>query len=247
VDVKEEPVALVKQIKGCLNSRFWVMIMIILFVATVQNDLQLTSLVYFSNWVLGTYNDGRTMTILNVVGQFPLGFGVFLVWPLVKKMGKRNLILSAITMTIVGNAIAFLNPHNMTFVLIGMVIRSFGNLPLAYLTTAMLADCLDHVEYVNGYRCDGFSSTVNSVIMTIAMGVATGMFNLFLSRLGYQAPVATGTQVVQNAGIQSFFDWGLFGVQVVGNVLIAIILIFYKVEKQLPQIHAELEKRRGGK
>jgi GPH family glycoside/pentoside/hexuronide:cation symporter len=245
VDVKEEPVVLSRQIHGCLKSKFWVLVMVIIFISTFQNYLQLTSLVYFFNWVLGTYNDGKTMTLMNVIGQAPLGFGVFIIWPLVKKMGKRNLILSAVTLTIVGNIIAFLNPHSMTMVLTGLVIRSFGNLPLAYLTSAMMADSLDHVEYVNGYRCDGFSSSVNSIIMTVCMGFATGVFNLFLSKLGYVPPVATGTQVVQNAAVQQFFDWGLFGVPAVCNVLIVIVLVFYTVEKMLPQIHAELEKRHG--
>lgn len=37
--------------------------------------------------------DGLTQTILSAVGKFPLGFGVFLLWPLVKKFGKRPVMI----------------------------------------------------------------------------------------------------------------------------------------------------------
>lgn len=42
------------------------------------NNLQNTSLVYYCNWVLGTYNDGSTQTIVSATGNAPLGFGIAL-------------------------------------------------------------------------------------------------------------------------------------------------------------------------
>ena len=37
------------------------------------------SLVYFCNYVLGTYNDGVTQTMISVIGGIPMGIGIFAV------------------------------------------------------------------------------------------------------------------------------------------------------------------------
>ncbi len=39
-------------------------------------------------------NDGITQTMLSVIGGIPMGIGVFAVWPLAKKFGKRNVTLA---------------------------------------------------------------------------------------------------------------------------------------------------------
>ncbi len=46
--------------------------LIFTFGASIKN----LSLVYFCNYVLGTYNDGITQTMLSVIGGIPMGIGV---------------------------------------------------------------------------------------------------------------------------------------------------------------------------
>ena len=67
-----------QQLKGCLKSSYWLILMAILIIYNLYNNFQVTSMIYYANWVLGKYNDGVTLTLLNVGGQFPLGFGVLL-------------------------------------------------------------------------------------------------------------------------------------------------------------------------
>jgi GPH family glycoside/pentoside/hexuronide:cation symporter len=232
-----------EQIKGCLSSRYWIIIIGVTIVYWVYNNIQITGILYYCNWVLGTYNDGTTMALFNVIGQTPLGFGILALWPLTKKFGKRNVMIIGSIIGAAGNLICMLNPANFMIVMAGVFIRSIGTLPITYLLFAMLADALDHVEWVNKFRCDGFSSSVYSIVFTVSAGLGLGIFNLFLGLTGYVPPAADGTLVVQNAAVQNFFAWAVFGIPAIGSVMIGTLIYFFRIEKELPIIRADIINR----
>lgn len=61
-----------EQAKACLSSKYWVIMMVALLVIQFCTNIQNTSLVYYCNWVLGTYNDGTTQTLVSAIGNAPL-------------------------------------------------------------------------------------------------------------------------------------------------------------------------------
>lgn len=232
-----------EQVRGCVSSKYWLVIMGIIVIFQLYNNFQVTSTIYYCNWVLGTYNDGITTTLVNAVGQAPLGFGILILWPLVKKFSKRNVMMAGCVIGIAGCVLCAMNPHSMGIVLIGLVLKSSGTLPIVYTLTAMLADALDHVEWLNGFRCDGFSSSVFSIIMTVSAGVSAGIFNLLLGVTGYVAPLTDGTWVAQNAAVQNLFIAGLFTVPAAGLFLIGFLLAFFNAEKELPKMRQDIHDR----
>jgi len=232
-----------EQIKACLSSKYWLMIMGIAIIYNLYNNYQVTSTLYYCNWVLGTYNDGVTMTIVNAVGQAPLGFGILLALPLVRKFGKRNVMLGGMFVGILGCVICLLAPRNMGVVLAGLMLKSLGTVPITYTLLAMIADTLDHVEWLNKFRADGFSASVYSIILTVTLGISTGIFNLGLSAAGYVKPLADGSWVAQNAGVQRLFINGLFLIPAIGFLLIGVILLFYKLDHQMAGMKEEITQR----
>ena len=234
------------QIRGCLKSSYWVIIMVIMIIYNLYNNFQVTSMIYYANWVLGSYNDGITLTLLNVGGQFPLGFGVLLLWPLVKRFGKRNVMAGGFLLGIAGCLLGMTNIHSMPVALAGLILKSFGTIPITYILVGMLADTLDHIEYVNGFRCDGFSTSVQSVILTICSGVAAGLFNLALSRTGYLAPGGTAEEIaamVQPHAAQNLFAWGVFLVPAIGFAVCFLVLLRYRLDRELPGMQTAIAAR----
>ena len=234
------------QIRGCLKSSYWVIIMLILVIYNLYNNFQVTSMIYYANWVLGSYNDGITLTLLNVGGQFPLGFGVLLLWPLVRRFGKRNVMAGGFLLGIAGCLLGLSNVHSMGIALAGLILKSFGTIPITYILVGMVADTLDHIEYINGFRCDGFSTSVQSVILTIASGVSAGVFNLGLGLTGYLAPDGTKEEIaamVQPAAAQNLFSWGVFLVPAIGFAVCFLLLLRYRLDKELPAMQAEIAER----
>ncbi|MDF2513239.1 MAG: putative transporter [Herbinix sp.] len=234
--MKAEGLSLRKQMKACLKSREWVVIMIFTTVWTLTTQIQNLSLFYYSNWVLGTYNDGHTQAIVNAVGNFPLGFGILIVWPLCKKFSKRNVTIAGLIIVIAGSAICLMNPTSIYQVLIGQFVKAWGLIPVTYVMQAMLADTMDCVEWSNHFRCDGFSASVNSMITNLSQGIAVGGFNFMLYYLGYVAPHSDGSWIEQNQNVKSFFSFGFIGLAMLASVVMIVLLSFFQAEKKLERI-----------
>ncbi len=240
---KEEKISLKAQMKACFSDRYWLIMMGAMILIQLCNNLQNTSLVYYCNWVLGTYNDGTTQTFVSAIGNAPLGFGILLMWPLVKKFDKRRVMLVGLALAAVASFTFMFKPTDMGWVLTMLAVRAFGALPLTYITMAMLADALDHVEWQAGFRADGFSMSVYTIIFTVCAGLAQGIFNFGLNATGYVPPAADGTWVAQNAAVQNYFVWGYQGIYAVVMIVLMVLFWFYDVEKHLPQIQKDIVAR----
>lgn len=243
-EAKQE-ISLKEQIKGCLSSKYWVMIMTIVLIQMICNNISVNSMLYYANWVVGTYNDGTTLTLLNIIGQALLGPGVIIMWPMVKKLGKQKVFIICGFFSIAGGLIGTLFAKDLTMALVALTVRSIGNLPFTYVLLSVLADALDHVEYKCGYRCDGFSSSIYSIITTVSAGLGLGILNLGLSLTGYVPPAADGTWVEQSQAVKTFLTYGTFGFMAIGIIAITVIFFFFNLEKKLPEIKKNLDEKNG--
>lgn len=246
----EEPekIPLKTQLAAVIRDKYWVVLFLYLIVYHVGANLKNMSLIYFCNYVLGTYNDGKTQTLISVIGGIPMGIGMFAVWPLAKKIGKRNLTMAGFAFYALGGVVCLINPHNMTVVLIGQFIKNIGGLPCAYVFMALFADVLDHIEWKCGFRVDGTSTSILTIIMTVAAGLSNGIFNLMLSSSGYVAPEYINGETVaavQNAATQKAITFGFLGFEAITSVVMIILLAFLGVEKNLAKEQEEIKARKG--
>lgn len=246
----EEPekIPLKTQLAAVIRDKYWVVLFLYLIVYHVGANLKNMSLIYFCNYVLGTYNDGKTQTLISVIGGIPMGIGMFAVWPLAKKIGKRNLTMAGFAFYALGGVICLINPYNMTIVLIGQFIKNIGGLPCAYVFMALFADVLDHIEWKCGFRVDGTSTSILTIIMTVAAGLSNGIFNLMLSSSGYVAPEYINGETVaavQNAATQKAITFGFLGFEAITSVVMIILLAFLGVEKNLAKEQEEIKARKG--
>lgn len=205
---------------------------------------------YFCNYVLGSYNDGITQTLISIIGGIPMGIGIFAVWPLAKKFGKRNVTLVGFLIYAIGSAICWAFPTNMTIMLVGQFIKNIGGLPCSYVFMAMFADVLDHVEWKNDFRCDGIAMSIYNIISVAMVGVCTGIFNGLLAKAGYVAPeIVDGVTVAaeQTAAVENVITFGFVGLETFTGILLAVLLIFLNVEKNIGREQAEIKARREGK
>jgi Na+/melibiose symporter and related transporters len=235
-DMQECP-TMKKQLKAVLKDRYWVLIILYFLFSTVAANFRSISLVYYCNFVLGTYNDGITQTLISAIGGLPMGIGIFAVWPLAKKFGKRNITLAGFIMVGIGSLICVFNPYSMPIVLAGQFIKNIGLLPAAYVFMALYADVLDHLERKYHFRCDGLSMAVYNIILTVCSGLSVGVFNFLLSRFHYVAPVLdtlTGQlgSLTQNSSIQGMLIFFFLKLDIIVSVLLVILLLFQNIEKE---------------
>lgn len=242
----KETVSFKKQIAACFKDKYWVMIVVFTLILSLCGGLSTNSMLYYCNWVLGdSVESGATKQILvNMIGQAPMGFGVVILWPLVRKFGKRKVTMVGFAIAAIGSLLVLLGGDNMPVVLISLFVKSTGAVP-SYVMASLLAEALDHVEWKNGFRADGFSASVNSIIQTVVMGLAQTLLLGGINLFGYIAPESTAQVITQPEGVRSFFGWCFAGIPMIGYAVCAVIMFFYNVESKMPQICAELAARHG--
>ena len=244
---QEEKLPYKNLLKAIFTDKYMVLILLYFLIYTIGTQFKNLGLVYFCNYVLGTYNDGKTQTLLSVIGGIPMGIGVFAVWPLAKKFGKRNLTLIGFIFYSVGSAICWICPTNMVIVLIGQFIKNIGGLPCSYVFMALFADVLDHLEYKNKFRCDGIAMSIYNIIAVTSVGIVTGLFNLLLSKSGYIAPsLINGETVaaVQSAATKNAITFSFVGLETITAIILIVILAFLNVEKHIESEQAQIKARK---
>ena len=243
----EETVPFAKQLKAVFTDKYMLIIYAYFLIYTFGSCIKNLSLVYFCNYVLGSYNDGITQTLISVIGGIPMGIGIFAVWPLAKKFGKRNVTMFGFIIYAVGSLICWLFPTNMVIMLIGQFIKNIGGLPCSYVFMALFADVLDHVEWKSGFRCDGIAMSVYNIIACALIGVCTGIFNGLIAKAGYVAPsVIDGVTVAveQSQAVKNVFTFGFVGLETITGVVLALLLLFLNVEKNIGKEQEEIKARR---
>ena len=244
---QKESVSFLQQIKTIFSDKYMVIIYAYFLIYTLGSSIKNVSLPYFCNYVLGTYNDGITQTLLSVIGGIPMGIGIFAVWPLAKKFGKRNVTAVGFVLYAIGGVVCWLFPTNMVMMLIGQFIKNIGGLPCAYVFMALFADVLDHMEWKNCNRCDGIAMSVYNIIAVAMVGICTGIFNGLLSGAGYVEPeLIDGVTVAatQSEAVKNVITFSFVGLEVITGIVLAILLVFLNVEKDIGKKQAEIAARR---
>lgn len=249
---EEKKIPFALQLKAIFTDKYMLLLLGYFLLYTLTSQLKNVALPYYCNYVLGTYSDGITQTLVSVLGGIPMGIGIFAVWPLAKKFGKKNVTAAGFVIYAVGSAICWMAPTNLPVVLVGQFIKNIGGLPCAYVFMALFADALDNLEWKNGFRCDGIAMSAYSVIITAAAGLVTGIFNGGLWAADYIAPEtvevmpaltdaiqkiitnADGTFSViynQPEAVTTVFILFFVGLEAVAGLVYAVMLLPVTVEK----------------
>ena len=239
-----ELVPMGKQLKACLTDRYWLTVMGFMLIYNIFNILSTNSMLYFCNWVVSDSVDGGTgvQVIVNAIGQAPLGLGIVILWPLVKKFGKRWVTQIGFVIGAIGCLIVLLNPNNLGIVLVGLFIKSIGALP-TYAIMALLGEALDHIEWKNSFRADGFSASIYTIIITVTAGLGQTIILGGINAFGYISPSSTAEVIKQPSAMQTFFAWCFVGVPMVGYLIGALLMSFYDLEGKMQQISADITAR----
>lgn len=243
---KEIKTPFLTQLKIVLTDKYMIVTFIYFFIYMLASSIKNLGLVYYCNYVLGTYNDGISQMLVSVIGGIPMGIGIFIVWPLAKKIGKRNITLIGFLFYSLGSAICWMVSNNMAIVLIGQFIKNIGGLPCAYVFMALFADVLDHLEWKSGIRCDGTAISIYGIIACCLGGLATSIFNAMLSSSGYVAPeFIDGVTVAyeQTEVVKNVITFAFVGLESITGILLAGLLIFLSVEKNIGKKQAMIRAR----
>ena len=76
---EKKEVPFLTQLKIVFSDKYTLIIFVYFLIFTFGSTFKNLGLVYYCNYVLGSYNDGITQTLVSVIGGVPMGIGIFAV------------------------------------------------------------------------------------------------------------------------------------------------------------------------
>ena len=244
-----------EQFKACATNKYWILFVLLIFLTYILTNMRNISLIYYSGWVVhgNAYGDAAAVQRkFQMIALSPMGPGILLLLPLVKKWGRRQCCWVGGTLCAVGSIVAFLSAGHGTMIYVGTAIGAIGSLFFNYTMITYMGDIIDHVEWKTKIRCDGLTGGFTSASMMFAVGIAQGLFNLGLMITKYAVPQQVG---ISDAGIALYADqpaaatnWINIAYQgsyiIMGLLVFAVFLFLFDLEKHLPQVSRELQERK---
>ena len=238
----ETRIPLKTQLKALLSNKYYLILIIIATISGIVDNYKGGNVQYFYiKFLLGGEDNALMYTIYQVVTGTPLGIGAFLIYPLAKKVGIKNLTVGGYALVLIGSLIGWIFPDQLVPALVGGFIRNVGWLPNAYIFATLLCFAFDSVEYKSHMRLEGMMGVaVITAIQSLIYAPFAGGFESGILRLGFvdAAGIAPSEEVIR------FMTMSFYMFDAILAAVVVILLPFVDVEKHLPEINAELLERK---
>ncbi|HEY4390853.1 MAG TPA: MFS transporter [Paenibacillus sp.] len=230
--VVNKKIPLKRSVKALFRNKYWIMMLLVMTCYGISSAAGAGVNVFYAQYIL---HNKDLVSLFGALSLIPLVLGLLVIAPVIKKYGKRNTAIIGLIISIVGCAILIMDPANLPIVLASIVIRSIGMVPVAASGYAMLADTIDYGEWKTGIRSEGLVYSAGSFGGKVGNGIGAALVGWLLAIGGYVGGQAT-ISASASASIQFMFIY----LPIIFNVILLIVLIPYKLDKEYPQIIEDL-------
>ena len=225
-----------KVLKAVLKNRPLIGVMI----ATIGSMLTITGSSQTYSYIYKEVYHNTDMIMISTVAAMPFMIVVFPLIPkLVKKFGKRNVILLTSAISLVFSLVKLIFYIENVYIYTALnICTMIGQTAFTMLIWALVSDCLDYSEWKTGFRSDGSMYSMYTFSRKIGSTLASTGIAVSLSLVGY----VSGQDVVQT-------EAAVTGIYYVCNAIPAICyalqllgigLIFNLDKKKTDQMYAEM-------
>lgn len=236
---EEEAVPFKEALVKLFHNKYWVMILIMNFIANVLYGINGASGAYYAKWIYGNDN---LMGIMGAVGLIPTLIGFILVGPMIKRLGVTKTLKVSFAIGVLCTITRIINPYNFAFN-VGMgCFATFANIPMMCLMGVLTAMSIDYNEYKYGKKMVASSQAASGFGSKVGSGIGASVIGWCLSLAAYDATMAVATEAAK----QAIFAFSIF----IPAVMFAILFVMsmkFDLENRLPQLREEIAKRKGQK
>jgi len=218
-----------------LKNKYWIMLVARTFLVSMNTGM--VALVYYTKYVV---MDMGVLGYMFALTMAPTIAGLVLSPIVIKKFGKRNVSLGGALLTVISYLGIIAIPGSWVLY-IGLALSSFAQAAMTSTQNSMIADTVEYGEWKTGVRTVGFSYSVFNMVQKFGQAVQAAFFGLLLAIGGYISVEGAVQPESAIAMIKASFIY----IPLISAALQAIILYFYKLEKEYPQIIAELNARKA--
>lgn len=231
----ENEISVFETVKSLLRNKYWVICLFVAFGSQIIVQLIGSMGVYFADQILGDVNLQAQLAVAGTIGTLP---ALFVVIPLMIKLGKRNVCMLGVSIAGLSSLLPLIS-KSLVVCMLCLAGRGFG-IGLAGATiTGLVMDSLTYGLWKNGFLSMGIGNSINSMANKIGQAGGAVIMGVLLECSGYVSGAAT-----QSAGVR-FVIFGMFSwIPFIFLMGLAILMYFYKLDKIYPEIQSDLNERK---
>ena len=170
-----------------------------------------------------------SVIVLPLMAFFPL---------MLKKIPMGKMVQIGCVFYTLGSLVVFFSGGSIPILIAATVLIGIGTLPITYLINLMALDCGSYNAYLGRQRMDGTIGAIKGFANKLGAALGAGLLGAMLSWGGFDANAASQT------GSANFAISAVYGlIPAILFALIAVMLIFYKLDKMMPEINRVIEER----
>lgn len=238
----ENSIPLREQMIALFTNKYFVILTIIATVSGIVDNFKGGNVQYFYiKFLLGGAENPMMYTIYQIVTGIPMGVGAIIAYPIAKKVGIRNMTLAGYALLLIGSIIGWVFPDQLVPAVIGGLLRNIGWIPNAYIFATLLCFAFDSVEFKSHLRLEGLLGVaIIAAVQAAIYAPFAGGFESTILRLGF----VDVEGVVPSEEVIRFMSLAFYLFDIILSVTVLVLLPFVDVEKHLPEINAELLRRK---
>ncbi len=189
---------------------------------------------YYWQYIIGNLGMMGVASAVSIVA-LPMAF---LLPGMRKKLGMSGMSIAGLILTAVSCVIMFFAGSNMPLFLVGILLGNLGNVPLNMMFNMFIADVADYNEWKGFKRMEGSIGSLTGLAGKVGNALGGFVMGILMSLSGYVGGAATQP------------DSALLMIRLLVSLVPLIFILgviallrCYKVDKQMPQIHADLQAR----
>jgi GPH family glycoside/pentoside/hexuronide:cation symporter len=229
-DKAVEP-SFVESIRSLIKNKYWVLMVIFLFVLYFMMSTFFGSNLYFATYVLGNADSYSIIANALTLAQI----GMMFVTPFVmKKVGKRVTAVIGMTVSVIAFILTAAAGQNVTVVVLANLLKGAGFGFGAATMFGMLQDSITYGQWLTNVSAIGMGNAASSFAMKIGSGLGTAALGWILSAGGFDTDPASASSIV---AINISCIW----VPVITCVIGLICLILFDLDNKYDLILADLQ------
>ena len=235
-DQEEEKIPLKETMHLLFTNKYWVIVLLFNLITSVTNAISGQSAAYYTKWIFG--NDNLT-ALLGGLGFGATIIGFIISKPLIQKFGTTNTIKAGLLGAAISAGLRCIAPSNIVWFCIFSMTGSLIQIPMMCLYGVILAMAVDYNEWKYGRNLVSVSSGAIGFGNKVGSGIGTVVLSVFMVIGSYDATLSAATESMKMS-IYGFTNYA----PLVINLLMYFIFRGFDIEKKLPQIQKDLQKRR---
>lgn len=236
---EEEKVSFKEAVRMLFQNRYWVIVLLFNLITSVTNGISASAGTYYSKWIFGNDN------LVAVTGSFGLLatiLGFIFSKPIIAKLGVKKTVNFGLLGGAAMAAVKCIFPTNFTVNVSAGLIASFMQIPLMCLYGVLLAMAVDYNEYKYDKKLVAVSSGAIGFGNKVGGGIGSVLLTGFLAIGAYDATLEAATTSMRYS-IYAFSNY----LPLLLNIGMFLIFRKFDIEEKLPQMRAEIAKRREAK